>query len=160
MIQPPQQLILHIQLVNVFFFCQTTHFHAWLYTKLTLVIDFWFIWSKEPCAAIPGPPSWLIDWLNKFIAHMFILSNAHGAWPMFWPVLRMLFTSPTYTYNKIFGSYVFMLVSWMQVWYNTFFRGSTGALTNTVNCSFWTLAFMFTSWWLDLTWPFSCYFEP
>jgi hypothetical protein len=30
----------------------------------------------------------LIDWLNTFIAHMSILSNAHGAWPMFWPVLR------------------------------------------------------------------------
>jgi hypothetical protein len=31
---------------------------------------------------------WLIGWLNTFIANISILSNAHGAWPMFWPVLR------------------------------------------------------------------------
>jgi hypothetical protein len=30
----------------------------------------------------------LINWLNTFIAHTSILSNAHGAWPMFWPVVR------------------------------------------------------------------------
>jgi hypothetical protein len=27
-------------------------------------------------------------WLNTLTAHKSILSNAHGAWPMFWPVLR------------------------------------------------------------------------
>jgi ABC-type Fe3+/spermidine/putrescine transport system ATPase subunit len=32
--------------------------------------------------------SWLIDWCNTLTAHISILSNAHGAWPMFWPVLR------------------------------------------------------------------------
>jgi hypothetical protein len=26
--------------------------------------------------------------MNTFIAHISVLSNAHGAWPMFWPVLR------------------------------------------------------------------------
>jgi hypothetical protein len=30
---------------------------------------------------------WWIDWLNTFIVHIPILSNAHGAWLMFWPVL-------------------------------------------------------------------------
>jgi hypothetical protein len=31
---------------------------------------------------------WLIDWLKTFKAHKSILSNAHDAWPMSWPVLR------------------------------------------------------------------------
>jgi hypothetical protein len=29
-----------------------------------------------------------LDWLNTFTAHISILSNAHGTWPMFWPVLH------------------------------------------------------------------------
>jgi hypothetical protein len=31
---------------------------------------------------------WLTDWLNTSISHKSIISNAHGAWLMFWPVLR------------------------------------------------------------------------
>jgi hypothetical protein len=30
-----------------------------------------------------------MDWINKTQkAHISILSNAHGAWPMLWPVLK------------------------------------------------------------------------
>jgi hypothetical protein len=38
--------------------------------------------SCSPCSG------GLIDWLNTFIAHISILSNAHGTWSMFWSVLR------------------------------------------------------------------------
>jgi hypothetical protein len=34
------------------------------------------------------------DGLNTFIAHISILSNAHGAWPMFWPVTSQKVSHP------------------------------------------------------------------
>jgi hypothetical protein len=34
----------------------------------------------------------LIGWLNTCMAHISILSNAHGAWLMFWPVFRKCHT--------------------------------------------------------------------
>jgi hypothetical protein len=46
--------------------------------------------TKVSCSNAGGAQfifDWLIDWLNTCIAHISILSNAQGAWPMFWLVL-------------------------------------------------------------------------
>jgi hypothetical protein len=47
--------------------------------------------SPKPCRFCKcSELFWLIDWLIEplYIAHISILSNTHGTWPMFWPVLR------------------------------------------------------------------------
>jgi hypothetical protein len=50
---------------------------------------------KQSCFCYSSKCSWwrwsrrcFFDWMNTCIAHISILSNAHDAWSMFWPVLR------------------------------------------------------------------------
>jgi hypothetical protein len=45
--------------------------------RIISIFPFWELWCML-----------LIDWFNTSIAHIIILSNAHGAWLMFWPVVR------------------------------------------------------------------------